>query len=77
MAVNRWIKWGLLVGTAMLAIAIVLAGAGLWFLSSWLAPDVEVGQTMPSISLASFDGEPISLESYRGRVVVLDFWSSW
>ena len=77
MTLGRWIKWGLLVGAAMLVVVLVLAGAGVWFVSSRIAPDVEIGQMMPSISLASFDGETISLESYRGRVVVLDFWSSW
>jgi hypothetical protein len=77
MTMSRWIKWGLLVGAAMLAFVLVLAGAGIWYISSQMAPDVEIGQTMPAISLTSFGGEPISFESYRGRVVVLDFWSSW
>lgn len=77
MALNRWIKVGLITATVMVVLLVALAGAGLWFLSSQIAPDVEVGQTLPTISLASFDGEPVDLEGYRGRVVVLDLWASW
>lgn len=31
----------------------------------------------PKVRLASLDGSPLSLESLKGRVVVLDFWASW
>ena len=31
----------------------------------------------PEFALRSLDGETVSLSSYRGQVVVLDFWASW
>jgi cytochrome oxidase Cu insertion factor (SCO1/SenC/PrrC family) len=77
MAINRWFKWIAIAAAAMIVLIVALAGAGLWYLSARIAPDVEVGQAMPAITMERFDGEPVSLESLRGRVVVLDFWSSW
>jgi len=31
----------------------------------------------PDFSIVSSDGRPISLETLRGRIVLLDFWASW
>ena len=40
---------------------------------------VDVGSTVPSISMPRMDdsGKSISLSSYRGKVVYVDFWASW
>lgn len=38
---------------------------------------VEVGQTAPEIKLQSPAGETIALSSFRGKVVLIDFWASW
>ena len=32
---------------------------------------------MPDFSATDFDGKPISLRDYRGKVVLLDFWAVW
>ena len=31
----------------------------------------------PSIPLADADGNPVRLESYKGKVVLLNFWATW
>src|SRR6185369_944987 len=31
----------------------------------------------PDFSLVDMQGKPISLKSYRGKVVVLNFWATW
>lgn len=35
------------------------------------------GNMAPAFSLPDTNGNSISLESYKGRVVLLDFWASW
>lgn len=39
--------------------------------------DLEAGAFSPSWSLTSTTGETVSIEDFRGRVVVLDFWATW
>lgn len=36
-----------------------------------------VGDEAPEITLNDINGNPISLSSLRGKVVLLDFWASW
>lgn len=38
---------------------------------------VRPGQPAPDFSLVTAQGRPISLASFRGQVLVLDFWASW
>jgi len=38
---------------------------------------VSLGKPAPDFTLTTFDGEEISLEELRGKVVVLNFWASW
>ncbi|MBI2467982.1 MAG: TlpA family protein disulfide reductase [Candidatus Rokubacteria bacterium] len=40
-------------------------------------PSPLVGRSAAAFSLTTFDGQPVSLEAYRGRVIVLNFWASW
>jgi hypothetical protein len=77
MALPRWLKWSLGALGVFVTVSALLLGAGLWYLASLATPDVKIGEPLPAVMLATLDGEPIELESYRGQVVVLDFWSSW
>jgi peroxiredoxin len=36
-----------------------------------------VGQTAPEFSLPDYKGKMVSLSSYRGQYVLVDFWASW
>jgi cytochrome c biogenesis protein CcmG/thiol:disulfide interchange protein DsbE len=38
---------------------------------------VTIGETVPNFTLTTFEGEQISLEELKGKVVVLNFWASW
>ena len=36
-----------------------------------------IGKLVPNFSATDLDGKPISLQDYRGKVVLLDFWAVW
>ena len=36
-----------------------------------------VGNVVPDFSATDLDGKPISLQQYRGKVILLDFWAVW
>jgi len=55
---------------------------GLWLaLGLLVAPTAalaaKVGKPAPAFTLTTYDGETVSLESLRGRVVLLNFWATW
>jgi cytochrome oxidase Cu insertion factor (SCO1/SenC/PrrC family) len=76
-AIKRWLKW-VLVGAGSLAVVVVLGFASLlWFAASQMDLNVDVGDLAPNISMVNLDGERVSLADYRGRVVLVDFWSTW
>jgi thiol-disulfide isomerase/thioredoxin len=35
------------------------------------------GQPAPALTLPDVDGNPVSLDDFRGKVVYLDFWGTW
>lgn len=66
-------------------VAALLLGAGtawlLWsalFGGGWTPDPLEPGEAAPAFELPRLsDGEPLSLESLRGQVVLLNFWATW
>ncbi|HUP36115.1 MAG TPA: TlpA disulfide reductase family protein [Candidatus Limnocylindria bacterium] len=40
-------------------------------------PSPLVGKPAATFALTTFDGEPVSLDALRGKVVVVNFWASW
>jgi peroxiredoxin len=38
---------------------------------------MKVGDPTPAINLQTLDGQTINLASYKGKVVLLDFWATW
>lgn len=39
--------------------------------------DIAVGKEAPNFTLKNLDGEEVSLEDYRGKIVLLNFWATW
>jgi len=54
----------------LLMAALAAFGAGAWLWS-------EGNQSAPSLVLADIRGVEHSLEQYRGKVVVVNFWATW
>lgn len=43
-----------------------------------LPPDLSIGASVPQFNAATMDGKPITFpQSYKGKVVMLDFWATW
>jgi peroxiredoxin len=58
-------------------VVVVAALAGIYFLAKRVVPAPNRGGSAPDFSLAALDGKPLQLSSYRGKIVVLDFWATW
>jgi peroxiredoxin len=39
--------------------------------------NVEIGKQAPDITLNDTAGKPVSLSSFKGKYVLIDFWASW
>ncbi|MBW1943660.1 MAG: TlpA family protein disulfide reductase [Deltaproteobacteria bacterium] len=47
------------------------------FLFSWGCGEPKGGDSAPAFSLQEITGETVSLDQYKGRIVLLDFWATW
>lgn len=61
-------------------IAYLLLTVSLVMLSSCIyntGTTVNIGQSAPPFKLPGLDGREISLEEFKGKIVLLDFWATW
>ncbi len=56
-------------------LALLMLGAFIY--ASSVNTKLKPGEMAPNINLNSPDGQIISLESFRGKYVLVDFWASW
>jgi len=67
--------------TALVVVATALAVVGaLFFLgqnSGQRTRIIREGDRAPEFSVTSLDGKPVSLSSFRGKVVMVHFWATW
>lgn len=65
---------GLVIGGSLLTVMLY----GLFFAKSPdMIPSALIGKNAEPFTITTFAGETLSLEDYRGRPVVLNFWASW
>ena len=38
---------------------------------------LQPGQPAPDFTLDDLDGQPVSLNQFKGKAILLDFWASW
>jgi thiol-disulfide isomerase/thioredoxin len=65
-------KWG--ARTIWLVVVIVTVLYGIFKL---IPPLLAAGTRAPGFTLKDNEGKFVRLSNFRGRVVVLDFWSTW
>jgi thiol-disulfide isomerase/thioredoxin len=67
---------------ASLVVVVLIIAGGVWAVTSYDPEgegDDKTPQTnmAPDFSLTTIDGEPVQLDQFRGRVVVLDLMATW
>jgi cytochrome c biogenesis protein CcmG, thiol:disulfide interchange protein DsbE len=67
-------RWGHIIAWTGLLVLLGVVGTALYL--SGLGPAAD-GQRAPNFSLTTFEGEEISSQSLRGKVIVINFWASW
>jgi cytochrome c biogenesis protein CcmG/thiol:disulfide interchange protein DsbE len=79
-------RWALVLGVVVLSVGAVLAAVMLPIIGgSPPEPQIEAAgagpvrdaEPAPTLTFARFDGSTASVEDYRGRPLVLNFWASW
>jgi len=62
----------------LFAALVLIAGAGL-YLTLFHRPGTgpKIGAMAPEFSLPAPDGKPVPLQSFRGKIVLLNFWATW
>ena len=73
-SVKKGIRWGRLLAWAVVIILLVVVGLRLFQVQQG---PLAIGEPAPNLILTTFEGEEISLDSLKGKVVVLNFWASW
>jgi thiol-disulfide isomerase/thioredoxin len=65
--------------SGLVLIALVVAAGALFAILSGRTPDpIAAGQPAPAFALPSLSSDaPVSLDSLRGRIVLLNFWATW
>lgn len=63
--------------TALLSVTLLLGIGAVAWLTSSPALAAEALAAAPSWTLKDVDGNPVSSDSFKGKVVVIDFWATW
>jgi len=63
--------------TLLNRLVMVIVAAGILLGPDRLYATPRSGQAAPNFKVSTIAGQQVSLDSYRGRVLVLDFWATW
>jgi cytochrome c biogenesis protein CcmG, thiol:disulfide interchange protein DsbE len=70
--------WGITLGAIVVSGALVLVLKAGFGTDPRAVPFLLSGKPAPAFTLRALDsGKPVSLEQFRGRPVVINFWASW
>lgn len=64
---------------AVVIVVLALVGvlAGLWTSHVWRMGAAETSTPAPAITFNDFDGKPVSLAQYHGKLLLVNFWATW
>jgi len=68
------LSWGWIAVWAVLLLLLAIMAIGL---KRRQEVHVQVGQAAPQFTLTTFDGEEYDTSALAGKVIVINFWSSW
>jgi cytochrome c biogenesis protein CcmG/thiol:disulfide interchange protein DsbE len=71
------VNWRVLTIGSVITLPLVALLAAGFDRSPKLRSNALEGRPAPTFSLQTLDGDPFSLESAKGRPVVVNFWSTW
>ncbi len=77
---ERWLPYWKWITTAILTFSaawIIVTAAFLPLPPQSSLSFPRIGFTAPDLELTTLDGNTVSLNDYRGKVVLLNFWASW
>ena len=55
----------------------IILACSLVFVLTTASAQVKLGDTFPNITLENNNNVKVSLESFKGKTVLVDFWASW
>ncbi len=64
------------IALAFLILTAFLAMLAFGLRRSMMGP-ITIGQSVPAFSITTYDGKTLHTSDYAGKVIVLNFWSSW
>jgi len=70
---------------ALILIVAILGAVGGFLAGGWLrpaphradTPSLEIGDAAPTFQRPDIDGKPRSLDEWRGKLLLINFWASW
>jgi len=62
---------------SILALLVVILFVGCQPAQSSLNSDLSIGSSFPNIEGTDLDGQPISIQQFKGKVILLDFFGDW
>ncbi|MGC2259855.1 MAG: TlpA disulfide reductase family protein [Candidatus Sulfotelmatobacter sp.] len=74
---KRWILRGLVLLVVVAGLYFAIRHRGVSHTSSAGSSSLHENSMAPDFSLPNLTGQKLDLSSYRGKVILLDFWATW
>jgi len=72
---KRRFPWAVAIVTSVFTVGLLVV-LGLWIKQSKVT-SLEIGANVPDFSVTTFDGETYTKSTLEGKLILINFWSSW